>query len=135
MICTFFGNKDAPETIRPMLEETINRLVTAGVDLFFLGNQGNFDRLILDVIRSVYRLNPCFRYYVVLAYPEHDLDPDETLYPEGLEKAPPKFAIDRRNRWMIDRADIVAVYSTHPGYSAKYREIAIKKMKVVIDLE
>ena len=58
-----------------------------------------------------------------------------TVFPEGLESVPPRYAIDRRNRWMLDRSDYVVTYVRNPyGGAAKYKELAIKKHKTVIEL-
>ncbi|MCQ2440539.1 MAG: hypothetical protein MJ076_01410 [Clostridia bacterium] len=62
-------------------------------------------------------------------------DYSDTIYPDGLEKVPRKFAIDRRNRMMIDWSNIVIIYVCYPfGGSAKFREIAEKKGKEIINL-
>ena len=37
----------------------------------------------------------------------------ETVYPEGLETVPKRFAIFRRNDRMLKQADVVVVYVTH----------------------
>lgn len=37
---------------------------------------------------------------------------DEVIYP-ALENVPPKYAIIRRNEWMVDRADLLIAYITH----------------------
>lgn len=48
---------------------------------------------------------------------------------------PPRFAIDRRNCWMLDRADIVVVYVKSPvGGAAKFKAMAESKKKMVINL-
>lgn len=39
-----------------------------------------------------------------------DLD---TIFPEGLELVPRRFAITHRNRWMVDQADYVVAYVDH----------------------
>ena len=74
------------------------------------------------------------KYYVVLAKPEHDLLPERTIYPEGIELVPPKFRIDYRNKWMLDKADTVITYVIRPGGASKYRDMAIKKGKRILDL-
>lgn len=54
----------------------------------------------------------------------------DTLFPEGVENVPPRYAIDRRNRWMIDKADYVVTYvSTPSGGAAKFKMLAEKKRK------
>ena len=44
MICTFFGHKDTPQNILPVLRTVIIDLIqNKNVDLFYVGNNGNFD--------------------------------------------------------------------------------------------
>ena len=46
--CTFFGHRDTPKNIEPILQSTLIDLVeNKEVDLFFVGNQGAFDNLVL----------------------------------------------------------------------------------------
>ena len=57
------------------------------------------------------------------------------MFPEGLEFAPPRFAISRRNEWMLKRADYVVTYVTHGwGGAAQFAEKAKRQGKAVIDL-
>lgn len=59
----------------------------------------------------------------------------ETLFPEVMENVPPRFAIDRRNNWMLQQADFVVVYVTHTwGGAAKFAGKAEKQGKIVINL-
>lgn len=45
MVCAFFGHRDYPFSIKPILEEEIEKLIlVADVDTFFVGNKGMFDR-------------------------------------------------------------------------------------------
>ena len=45
--CTFFGHRDCPETIKPKIRTAvINLIENHGVTMFYVGNQGNFDRMV-----------------------------------------------------------------------------------------
>ncbi len=60
---------------------------------------------------------------------------EDSIYPEGLEMVPKRFCIDKRNRWMLNRADYVVTYiSRSVGGAAKYSEIALKSGKNIINL-
>ena len=62
-------------------------------------------------------------------------DTDHTLLPEGIESVPPRFAIEYRNKWMIDHSDIVVTYVRRSfGGAAKFKKLAQKKKKTVIEL-
>ncbi|MBQ8203233.1 MAG: hypothetical protein IJZ75_03020, partial [Clostridia bacterium] len=57
-------------------------------------------------------------------------------YPEGIEKAPLKFAIVKRNRWMIEKSDFVITYVNRViGGAAQFKELSAKKGKTVINIE
>ena len=57
---------------------------------------------------------------------------DNTPYPP-LEDVPMKFAISRRNEWMVDQADVVVAYVTHGwGGAAATLQYAERKNKRII---
>lgn len=139
-VCTFFGHRDCPETIKPYLREVLVDLITnQGVDTFYAGNQGRFDGIVRSVLRELEQEYPEIHYAVVLAYMpgkknEYD-DFSDTILPEGIEAVHPRCAIDWRNRWMLKRADFVVTYITHPwGGAAKFAEKAKREGKTVINL-
>lgn len=48
----------------------------------------------------------------------------------GHRDTPPKFAISKRNRWMIEHSDIVVTYvKYHFGGAAQWKVLAEKKGK------
>ncbi len=137
--CTFFGHRECPEAVKTVLYSTLKTLVEQGVDTFYVGNQGQFDRNVRGALRKLQAEYPHIRYDVVLAYLPQKPDPSEdytdTIYPEGLETVLPKFAIDKRNRWMIRQADLVVCYTPYTwGEAYKYVQQARKQGKNVIPL-
>ena len=49
---TFFGHRDSPETIKPKIRAAVIDLIeNHGVTMFYVGNQGNFDRLVRSVLK------------------------------------------------------------------------------------
>ncbi|MBR2406283.1 MAG: hypothetical protein IKB04_04480 [Clostridia bacterium] len=137
--CTFFGHADAPAEIIPELKEIIQYCIKKhAVDTFYVGEQGNFDRYARQIIKEIQQEQSEITYYVVLSYlPKKtaDFSTENTIYPEGLEMVPRRFAIDKRNRWMIDHSDFVITYVSRSfGGAAKFKEIAEKKNRVVINI-
>ncbi len=141
-ICTFFGHRDTPEKIEPILRSALITFIEErGIELFYVGNHGNFDRMVKRVLRELRCAYPHIRYAVVLAYlpaekfsfsGEQDF---ETIYPEGLELVPRKYAILKRNEWMLKQADHVITYIKHPsGGAAKFHDLACRKGKHVLNL-
>lgn len=141
MKCTFFGHRDAENSIAPVLEEAIEDLIiNKNTDVFYVGNQGGFDSMVKRILIRMKNKYPHIRFYVVYAYyPTEKTKEDdsvETFFPEGLEKVPPRFAIDKRNRWMIKNADFVITYVQYTvGGAAKYKAVAEKANKTVVHLD
>lgn len=140
MTCTFFGHRDTPLEIKNLLRQVISESIEKqGVKRFYVGNQGNFDamaRSLLAEFEQTHRI----RYEIVLAYlpKKEDLHiaADHTILPDGIENVPPRFAIEYRNKWMIDHSDIVVTYVTRSvGGAAKFKEMAQKKKRTVIELQ
>ena len=58
-----------------------------------------------------------------------------TVLPDGIETVPPRFAINYRNKFLLENADFVINYVTHAwGGAAKYKQMAEKKQKRIIEL-
>ena len=138
MICTFFGHHDCPDTVKPLLMQAIRDRIEAGTRLFYVGTHGRFDALALSCLRSMKRECPEIGYAVVLAYFPHDPNvylPGETLLPDGIERVPERYAVDYRNRWMVERADAVIAFVSRPfGGAAKYLNRAKRKGAAVVNL-
>lgn len=139
-ICTFFGHRDCPETIKPRLREVlVDLIINQEVGTFYVGNQGRFDGIVRGVLRELEKEYPEIHYAVVLAYlpgkkNEYD-DFSDTILPEGIETVHPRYAIEWRNRWMLQRADFVVTCIAHPwGGAAKFAEKAKREGKTVINL-
>lgn len=140
--CTFFGHRDTPNKIKPLLRKTlIELIVERNVTHFLIGNQGAFDTLVRNTLRSLKTTYPHIDYAIVLAYmPSQNLldtfDEDTTtVFPEGLETTPPRFAISKRNRWMIEQSAYIVTFVEHPiGGAATFEKLALKKGKTVINL-
>ncbi len=140
--CTFFGHRDCPDSIRPVLREAILRLIQEeNVDQFYVGHQGRFDRLALDLLQQMAAEYPHIRYQVVLAYlPVHQngtsvLSPVNSLLPEGIESVPKRFAIAHRNRWLVQNTDYVIAYALYPGGAAQFAGLAERRGKQVIRIK
>ena len=137
MVCTFFGHRDAPDSLAEELWKTLIELIeVSNVDVFYVGNSGNFDRLVSHILSEL-SSEYSFECRIVLAYlPEQEMDYNfETIYPEGIENVPRRFAISYRNRWMIEHADVVVTYvRRNYGGANKYKELAKKKGKKVIEV-
>ncbi len=138
MICSLFGHRDAPETIKSTLKTILLDLIeNKNVNIFYIGNNGSFDRMAKELLKELKKsLN--FNYYVVLAYippKTDDVDYSDTIYFDELNFKPHKTRIIERNKLMINKADIVVTYVTHiTGGASRFKDYAIRKNKIVINI-
>ena len=139
-ICTFFGHRECPDSVKVKLREALTDLiVNHDVDTFYVGNQGRFDAIVHSVLQELKKEYPQIDYAVVLSYmsgkqTEYD-DYFDTIFPEGIEFVHPRYAISWRNNWMLRQSDYVVTYITHTwGGAAQFAEKAVKQRKVVINI-
>ena len=140
MTCSFFGHWECPDSIKPQLKKVLNEFINNhNVDMFYVGNQGQFDAIVRGVLRELKKEYPQINYAVLLAYipgkqNEYD-DYSDTMLPEGIENVHPRYAISWRNNWMLRQSDYVVTYITHAwGGAAQYAAKAARQGKNVINL-
>jgi len=114
MNCILFGHRNAPSSLREPLKAEILKLIDEErINKFYIGNNGDFDYLGQCVLREVACARAGVNFYIVLSFMgETALSGEQgaTVFPEGLETAPPKFAIYKRNEWLIKNAACAIVY-------------------------
>lgn len=141
--CTFFGHRDCPETIKPKIRTAVIDLIeNHGVTMFYVGNQGNFDRMVRSILKEVTTAYPGVGYAVVLAYvpsvKTENLSDDfsDTMLPEGIEKVPKRYAIPWRNKWMIAHTDYVITYVIYSyGGASRFTNLAQKEQKIILPID
>lgn len=137
-VCTFFGHRDTSWEIEAKVMEALRELiVNMNVDVFYIGNQGNFDRIVLSAVKKIQAEFLHIKYYIVLAYlpTKSNIDEENSLYPEGLETVPKKFAVSFRNKWLVDNSDFVVTFVNRDfGGAAKFKEYAERQNKKVLEL-
>ena len=138
MTCTFFGHRyisgNIEERLRYIIMEQIN---FRGVDTFYVGTHGEFDRLVRKVLKEITKDYVDIRYYVVLSgVPTRGIEYENSIVPDGIEDVPPRAGIVYRNEWMIKRSDIVISYIDHTAASeaARFTELAKKLNKTVVSI-
>ena len=136
----FFGHRDVTHDIRAKLQFIIEQLITEEqIYNFYVGHQGQFDSMVYSILKELKVKYPHIRYTVVLAYmpDEHikEVYGEDTLYPDGLETVPRRFAISKRNDWMIQHSGYAVCY-VHKitGGAVKFREKERKKGLLVIGI-
>ncbi len=105
--CTFIGHRDFSDSKKSLVYNVVKDLIEKEkVTTFYVGTNGGFDRLAYRVLCSlehVYNI----KVIVVLSYlniKETYYDTAKTVFPDELTATPPKFAIVKRNNYMISRS-------------------------------
>lgn len=147
MIVTFIGHGETNITgeLSIKLTETIETCIKDGADTFYCGGYGNFDNVCAAAVRELKEKYPTIKSFFVTPYITEGYQErlkwitdmklyDEIVYPE-LENVPLKFAISKRNEWMIDCADMVVSFVYHTwGGAATTLRYAKRKKKTIINL-
>ena len=151
MFCSFFGHRDYGLDSEVCLLEEIEKLIlSADVDVFYVGNKGRFDRSVHHALKKLKWKYPHIKTYIVLDSalpPDRDkLSEEEREYmasikyfdylvPDGIENVPKRFAMNHRNRWMIKECDIAVVYYLYPGTNTqKHVEKLLRAGKPIINI-
>lgn len=150
-IVTFLGNKDVADrkTVYERILSQLETLFTDGVTalyrypVFYCGGYGEFSQLAsmaIDVWRKRYPelkseklfITPYITpsYLKINEYMRQFYD--DIVYPP-LENVPFKFAISRRNQWMIDNCNMLIAYLENTaGNTRKCVEYAFRRGKEVV---
>lgn len=135
--CTFFGHRDCYDLDENRVECAVEKLIAQGVDTFYVGHQGYFDSVVYTCLKKLQKTYPHIRVTVVLAYiptqPLIGTSMEDTLYPpiEGH----PRFAVERRNRWMTENANYCLCYVDYRwGGAYKFASQAKRRGLTVINL-
>ena len=136
MNVTFCGHSKLYQTedISRWLDIILPALIEGGAVTFYIGGYGDFDSLAAAAVRRQKSTYPQVEAILVLAYLNRDVDIsryDGTTYPP-LEKVPPRYAIVKRNQWMVSESDVVISGVIHSwGGAAKTLDFARSKGKVI----
>ena len=135
--CTFFGHKECYGLDGQVVFRAIEELISQGIDTFYVGNQGQFDSTVYSCLKQLRKKYPHIRVCVVLAYLPTEKnrydDMEDTMYPEI--EGHPKFAIERRNNWMIANAEYCICHIDHTqGGAYKFAKKAQRQGRRMISL-
>ena len=133
-----FDKKDK-DALYGILKSEIKKYRTC---TFYLGFYGDFDSLCLRILKELKLTYPHIEIVFITPYLDADYQKliyakecfDEVIFPP-LEKVPKKYAILRRNKWMVENADFLIAYVKYSwGGAAKTLEFAKQKKKKYINL-
>lgn len=139
MIVTFCGHGDYnySDEIRLKLRNTIIDLINNGADKFLLGGYGSFDMISAHLIYELKADFPDIMSVLVIPYlnRKYDMDwYDTSIYPP-IENTPKRYAIIKRNYWIVDKADVLIAFVKYDfGGAYKTFSYAKRKKKHIINL-
>ena len=142
-ICSFFGHrfvldiKSVKEQLKTLLEKMITQ---EGVDIFYLGEQGDFEIIAAEVLSELKTSYPFIQKIEILCFAEQlnrnsKIQSDAFDYLDELDLCKRKARIIKRNQWVIDNRDILIFYVNTP-YGGAYQSYlyAKKKKKNIVNL-
>ena len=140
MIVTFCGHSQFYETNKYVNQflEILEQEIGDSETEMYLGGYGGFDSFCYACCKEYQKSHPSVRLIYVTPYlktdPIYEKNYDSVIYP-GLEDKPQRFAISYRNKFMVDKADIVIAYINHNwGGAYNTYTYAKKKGKRVINI-
>lgn len=141
MIITFVGHGSLcyGEEIFQKVIDTVKASLPSNEKVsFYCGGYGNFDHLCMRACRKLMAEGVFAELVFVTPYlnasSEESKLYNEILYPP-LETVPPRYAISKRNQWMVLQADLIVAYVVNSfGGAYKTLEFAVKKKKNIINL-
>ncbi|MFI3165118.1 MAG: SLOG family protein [Bacillota bacterium] len=143
MICTFCGHSDCNTSeLYPKIKKEVEKLIVHGVATFYSGGYGGFDMLALKVVSELQEKYPHIQNILVFAYLSEEHTSKyrdilsryhaESIYPFD-KKILPRFAIIKRNQWMIKNSDfVISATKFHLGGCGLSLEYAQKLQKNII---
>lgn len=138
--CTFYGHRYTSAELRPVLLNTIRGMIEKmDVSVFYVGDKGAFDHMAESCVSQLRVEYPHIRLNVVLSRMpgekrEFEEENPDTLYPDGLEKVPPRFGIIYRNHWMAEHSDYAVVNVSGRGGAADAADYADRKGVKILNI-
>ena len=136
--CFFIGHHDAPESVRPLLDEAVERDITDyGVMRFIVGHYGMFDAMAAGAVIRAKQTRPDVELLLLLPYhPAERLVKlpqgfDGSYYPDGMEYVPRRLAIVRANEHVIRHVcDYLIAYDRYLATKTHdFVELALQREK------
>ena len=145
MIITFCGHSDFlfSDDVKQQLKNIlVSEIIKNPTCKFYLGGYGDFDSLCLRTLRELKTDFPDIELLFITPYIDNNYSKlqlakyyyDNVIFPP-IEIVPRKFAILKRNEWMVASADLVIAYVKYSwGGSAKTLEYAKRKKVPIINI-
>jgi uncharacterized phage-like protein YoqJ len=145
MIITFCGHSNclfSDEEKEKLKQLLIEKIIKNPTCKFYLGGYGDFDSLCLRTLRELKTDFPDIELLFITPYLDKNYSKlelakyyyEDVIFPP-IENVPRKFAILKRNEWMVDSAELVIAYVKYSwGGAAKTLEYAKRKKVPIINI-
>lgn len=134
MTVTFCGHSQMisteQEKLRSWLWSVTEKLILEGASSFTLGGYGDFDYLAKSVLCQQRKFHPHIQLWLVTPYLGRTINSDDyngVIYPPP-ENVPLRFAISKRNQWMVPDADVVVAYVLY-GFGGASKTFAYARQR------
>lgn len=115
--CVLFSQSAFSPAMEPALEGLIRRAVVEfDAAIFLCGGYGAFDSCAARIVDRLQEEYPRIRLQLLLAHmPAQQTDGAMGVrLPDHLEQLPPRYALARRNSWLLEQGDILIVHIDTP---------------------
>lgn len=136
--CTFIGHSNCDPEIKTELYRTVEKLIREhNVTTFYVGTHGKFDYYAYQVLRELEKIHN-IEVLIVLSHlisvPDY-CKGAKTIFPDSVAKSPYKYAIIKRNEYMIEKSQFMICCIDHT-FSNTYNFVkkAIRKKLHIINL-
>ncbi len=136
--CTFIGHSDCDKSIKEKLYPAIEKLICENnVTTFFIGTHGDFDYyayMVLKELEKIYKIDVLVVLSHLTSVPDY-CKGSKMIFPDEAAKSPYKYAIIKRNGYMIKNSQFMICYINFT-FSNTYNfiKLAISKKLHLINL-
>lgn len=141
MIISFLGHRNInnKEKIKQLVEKAVKENIPENDELlFYCGGYGDYDELCASVCRNIKKTLPTSKIIFITPYISPSQQQkikylletklyDEVIYPP-IENTPQRFAISKRNEWIVERSDLIIAYIEH-SFGGAYKTFLTAKRK------
>lgn len=140
--CCGLGHREVFVNISDKINSAVRMAAEQGCEIFYTGAMGDFDNLFSAAVRKAKKTYPHIKLVCVKPYFTQELNEnknyytamyDDVIIPAEIVGIHYKAAIKERNRWMIQRSDIVLIYIVRDyGGAYEAEKYSVKSKKNII---
>lgn len=136
MIGVCIGNGPCTKESKGHFEFLIEEAINTGCKIFYVGAHNKYEKMMLDVLRSMKKKYAEIEYNVVLTtLPDDNWQNERALCPKGIQHLNKNEALTARNDWLLFFADyfICHIDKSDPQYAPLLKN-AEKRKKELFNL-